>query len=99
VEAFAGDCSDEALFLAAVADRLADRIDMTGRSRFRDKASAPHCVQQVVFSDDALAILHQIDQQVEDLGPDRNRLGSPGQLPSVGVEHVASEYELHFDAH
>ena len=39
-------------------------------------------------------LLHQIEQQVEDLRPDRDRLGPPGELPPVGIEHVVSEHDI-----
>ena len=97
-ESFAGDRADQALLLAAVADRLAHRIDVTGQGRFGDDPPTPHRIQQIILADDALAVLHQVEQQVEDLRPDRNRLGPPGELPPVGVEHVVSEHELHVGA-
>jgi hypothetical protein len=34
-----------------------------------------------------LAVLHQVKQHVEDLRSERNRLGSTGEFPSIGVEH------------
>ena len=95
-ESLAGDGSDQALFLAAVADRLARGIDMAGEGRFGDDASAPHHVQQLILADDVLTVLHQIEQQVEDLRPDRNGLGAPRELPSFRVEHVVLEPVLHF---
>jgi hypothetical protein len=50
------------------------RIDMTGQGRFRDDPSVAHPVQQLILADDVLTVLHQIEQQVEDLRPDRNRV-------------------------
>ena len=41
---------------------------------------------------------HQIEQQVEDLRPDGDRLGPARQLPPVGVEHIVFEHELHVGA-
>src|SRR5918994_1851026 len=52
-------------------------IDMTGERRFGDDPSVPHHIQQLVLADDVLTVLHQIEQQVEDLRPDRNGLGAP----------------------
>ncbi len=69
---------------------------MTGQGRFRDDPSAPHPVQQLILADDVLAVLHQIEQQVEDLRPDCNGLGAPRELPPFRVEHVVLEHELHF---
>ncbi len=97
-EAFAGDCADQALLFAAVADRLADRIEMTGEGRFGDDPATPHCVQHVILADDALAVPNQIEQQIEDLRPDGDHLGPPGELAPVGVEHAVGEDKLQFDA-
>ena len=94
-EAFAGDCPDQALFLAVVANRLACRIDMTGYGCFRNDPAVPYRAKQIILADDALAILHQVNQQVEYLRADRNRLGASGELPSSGVESVVSKRELH----
>jgi hypothetical protein len=52
-EPLAGDRSDQALFLAAVADGPARRIDLTGERRFRDDRSASQPVQQLILADDA----------------------------------------------
>src|SRR3546814_12072478 len=71
-EPLAGDCPDQPLILAAVADGLAGRVYVTGQCRFRDDAPLPYDVQEVVFADDVLPILHEIEQQVEDLGPYRD---------------------------
>ena len=77
-ESLAGDGPDQALLVAAVADRLAHRIDVAGQGRLRDDPPAPHRRQQIVLADDVLAVLHEMEQQVEDLRPDRNRLAMPG---------------------
>ena len=56
-ESLAGDGADQALFLAVVADRLADRIDVTGQGRLGNDPSAPHRVQQIILADDVLTVL------------------------------------------
>ena len=85
-ESLAGNGSDQALFLAAIAERLAYRIDVTGQGRFRNDPAAPYRVQQVVLGDDVLALLHQVEEQVEDLRPHGNRFGPPGELAPLGIE-------------
>jgi hypothetical protein len=94
----AGDRPDQALLFTAVTDRLAHGVDVAGQGRFGDDAPAPDHSQQVVLADDVLAILHEVEQQVEDLRPNRDGLGMPGQLPPIGVERVLSEQILHFRA-
>jgi hypothetical protein len=61
----------------------------------RRRSARPNRLQQVVPTDDALAILDQMQQEVEDLRPDRNPLGSPVQLAAVGVEQIVFEQEWH----
>jgi len=97
-EPFARDRPDQPLLLAAIADRLAHRIDMAGEGRFGDDPPAPDRIQQIVLADDARAVLDQMSQQVEDLRPDRHHRLPPRQLPPLGVEHIASEQELHVGA-
>ena len=63
------------------------------RVDFGDDAPGPHRVQQVILADDVLAVLHEIEQQIEDLRPDRNGLGMPGQLPPIRVERIVSEHD------
>src|ERR1700710_1595647 len=66
-KSLAGDGPDQALFPAAVADRLAHRIDMTGQRRLGDDTAAPYRAQHIVLADDVLPVPHQIDQEVEHL--------------------------------
>jgi hypothetical protein len=46
----------------------------------------------------ALAVLHKVEQQIENLRADRDDLGIPGQLPPVRVERTISKQVLHFGA-
>jgi len=48
----------------------------------------PYRIDQVVPADDALAVLYQVGQQVENFGRGRNGLGRPGELPPLQVEHA-----------
>src|SRR3546814_16070394 len=82
----AGNRANQELLPTAVADRLAHRIDMAGESGLRDDPAAPDHLNQVVLGDDALAVLHQVKQQVEDLRPDRDRLGSAGEFPPIRIK-------------
>src|SRR3546814_16170380 len=83
--------------LAAVADGLAGRVYVTGQCRFRDDAPLPYDVQEVVFADDVLPILHEIEQPVEDLGPYRDPVGAACEFPSFRVESIVLEGVVHFD--
>ena len=47
------------------------------------------------IADDVLAVPHQMEQQVEDLRPDGDRLGAARELPPVRVDHVVLECVPH----
>jgi hypothetical protein len=83
------------LFLAGVSDRFAHRVDMAGQSGFRDDPAAPNHLNQVVLGHHALAVLHQVKQQIEDLWPERDRPRPAGELPPVRIEHVIFESKPH----
>src|SRR3546814_12212148 len=95
----AGNRANQELLPTAVADRLAHRIDMAGESGLRDDPAAPDHLNQVVLGDDALAVLHQVKQQVEGLRPDRDRLElgrascREGRGPSVWIPVGAGAYK------
>jgi len=52
-------------------------------------------MQQVVLADHAIAVLHQIDQQIEDLGFEGERLATAPQFAPLAVEHVIAGREEH----
>ena len=69
--------------MAIVAHRLARGIDAAGQGRIGHDAAAPHRRDEIVLRDDAIAVLHNIDQQVEYL-----RLHCNG-LPNRGATRAA----------
>ena len=73
---FPRDGADDGLIPAAVADRLARRVDPAGQGRFRNDPAIPDIFDQIVLGDDALAIFDQINQQIEDLRLDRDVLAA-----------------------
>ena len=81
---------------AGVADRIPGGVDSAGQRRFGDDTAVPDRLDQIVLADDPLAVLDQIDQQVEHLRPHGDRTRSPGKFPPVGVENAIFEQELHF---
>ncbi len=96
--ALARDGADQALLAAAVAERLARRIDMTCEGGFGDDPTTPNRLQQIVLADHALAVPDQVQQQVEDLRRQRNFFRSPHQFPQVGIEYKILERECHAGA-
>src|SRR5262249_49077859 len=91
--------SEQALFVPAVTDGLADRIDVTGECRLRDDSPAPDRSQEIVPGHDPLTVLQQVDQEGKDLRPRGNRRSSTGGLPPVQVEHAGAEDEPHSVPH
>jgi hypothetical protein len=96
-EALARYGTDQLLVLAAVANRLARSVDPAGQGRIRDNAAAPDRGYEVVLAHDPVAVLHQVDQQVEHLRLNGNRPGAAPQLAPVRVKCVAAKEKLHVD--
>ena len=94
-KALARDGANQLLVPAAVADRLSRGVDAAGQGRIRDDTAAPDRGDQIVLADDAVAVLHQINQQVEYLGLDGNGIGTAAQLAAVDVKHMISKVKLH----
>ena len=74
---------------------FARRVDAAGQGRFRHDPAVPDRRDQVVFADDAVAVLHQVNQQVEYLRLDSNGLRTPAQLTPVGIKCMISQEKLH----
>jgi hypothetical protein len=45
----------------------------------------------MVLADNAVAVLEQIEQQVEDLRANGNGVRSAGELAPIGIEHTICE--------
>ena len=71
---FACEGADQLLLLAAVANRLSSRVDAACQRRIRDNPTAPNGSDEVVFANDPVAVLHQVNQEVEHLGFNGNGL-------------------------
>jgi hypothetical protein len=91
----AGHRANDPLGRAAVVDRYARRIDARGQGRVRDDPPAPNALDQFILADDPAAVAHQIDEQVEDLRFERDRLGPAAQFASLDIEHVVTKPEDH----
>ncbi len=90
-EALARNCAEQLLLLAIVTDGLAYRIDVAGERRFRDDATGPHGLEQMILADDAVTILQQIEQQVEDLRAYGDGVRGAGELAPIRVEDAICE--------
>jgi hypothetical protein len=76
------------LLLATVTNRFARRVDAAGQRRVRHNTAAPYCSDEILLADDAITILQQVDQQVEDLRFDGNRIGAPAEFAPIGIKCV-----------
>src|SRR5712675_1587312 len=94
-ESLAGDGADQLLVVAAVAERLAGGVDAAGQGGIRHDPAAPDRGDEVVLAHHAVAVLHQVDQEVEHLGLDRNGFEAAAQLPPVGIKPMISKEKLH----
>ena len=87
-ESLSCDGADQRLRAAAVADRLARSIDPAGQGRLRDMSSFPDFIDQFFLADDAIAVLHEMDDEIEHLRLERDRHVLPTQLTRVGIKHL-----------
>jgi len=94
-QALARDGADQLLAVAIVADRLARGIDAAGQRGVRHDTAAPDRRDEIVFCDDAIAVLHDVDQQVEYLRLHCNGFGASAQLPPFDIKRVIGKDELH----
>jgi hypothetical protein len=82
--------TNKALLLAVVPDRVTNCGDPTIERRFRNDAAIPDASNQIVPANDAAATPDKMKQNTEDLRFNRDKIGSPPQFVSVGVERYAS---------
>ena len=87
--------ADEDLIGAAIAERFAGSVDAAREGRLRDYSAIPYRVEDLVLTDDALAVPDEECQQVENLGLDVNELARPAQLLASKIEFVISENQPH----
>ena len=71
---------DQLLFLAVVADRVPRGVDAAVERRVRHDPAAPYQGDEIVPADDTVAVLQQMNQQVEHLRLHRDQLTATAQL-------------------
>ncbi|MEY9551531.1 hypothetical protein ABIF67_005596 [Bradyrhizobium japonicum] len=96
-KALARDGTDQRLVRAAVADRLARCVDPAGQGGFGDAAPVPDLVDQLILADHPVTVLHEVDDEVEDLRLHGHGNLLAAQLAPVGVEKVVPEHKLHVE--
>src|SRR5882757_10745581 len=93
--AFSRNGPDQLLLHAAVADRLSRGVDAAGERRVRNYSPRPDRGNEIVPADDAAAVLHQIDQQVEDLRLHMDRMFCAFKFAPLEINLVVAEAERH----
>src|SRR5215470_2669173 len=91
--ALAGYRSYDFLLLPAVADRFSHSIDAGCQSRIGHDPAGPDRRDEIVLGYHAIAVLQEINQDIEDLRFDRDRAAFARQLATVRVEGDAFEKE------
>jgi hypothetical protein len=85
------DGADHPLGAAAVADRLAGRLDPAGQRRVGHEAAAPDLVQQLGPGDDPVAVADQVGEDLEHLRLQVAGDAAAAQLVALVVELAVTE--------
>src|SRR4051794_28365178 len=83
--------ADQNLPLAIVADGATSRVDLAAEGGFRDDPTVPDRGHQVILADDALAILNEIEQEIEGLRLGGDQRNTTPQFPAVCIEQILFE--------
>src|SRR5262249_45666013 len=75
-------------------DRAARRIDPVEQGRSRDGPALPDLGHQLVLADHPVAVPDQVNDQIEDLRLERQRLRPAPQFAALGVERAVVELAL-----
>ena len=94
-KSLARDGADQLLIFAVVADRLSRGVDTAAQRRIRYDPAAPDRSDEIVLADEAVAVLHQVNQQVEDLWLDRNELETAAQFAAADIKRMIGKEKLH----
>ncbi len=87
--------ADDLLGPPVVAHGLACLLDPGGQRRLGHEPVAPHGVEQVLLGHDPVAVGHEVDEDIEDLGLDLDPAPAGAQLVGAGVELDTGEPEAH----
>jgi hypothetical protein len=93
--ALAVHSTNDTLRCTTVVDSLARRIEARRQGRVRDDPPAPNALDQIVLADDSATVANQIDEKVEHLRLERDRLSPAAQFASLDIEHVIAKPEKH----
>jgi hypothetical protein len=94
-KALPGNGPDQLLLLAVVADRISGGVDAAVERRIGHDPAAPHQGDEIVSTDDVIAVFQQVDEQIKHLRLHRNQLAVATQLATIGVEDMIIKAEFH----
>src|SRR5262249_11383624 len=86
--------ANEALVVTAVAERAPRRADAGAERRLGDDAAVPDHIDQLVLAHDPIAVLDQMDEQIEDLRLEMHDRSGAAQLPARKVDLELSEAKV-----
>src|SRR5882724_6517489 len=86
---------DQLLLLAIVADGTSSGVDAAVERRVRYDPAAPHQSNEIVPADDVIAVLQEMDQQIEHLRLGRDQLAAASQLATAGIKGVIIKAKSH----
>jgi hypothetical protein len=72
-----------------------EESDSKGTSTRQQLDCAKTLGNEVVLADDAVAVLHQVDKQIEHLRLDGNSVGPPPKLAPISIKRMAAKEKLH----
>jgi hypothetical protein len=80
---------------AGVVDRLSHRTNAASQRRFGDIAIIPHFIEQLILADDAIAVLKEIQQQIENLRFDRSAFASAVKFAPRDIKYLVPKDKSH----
>src|SRR5262245_22933152 len=83
--------TDEVLVLSGVVNRASHGVYAGRQCRFRNDPSGPDCRNQVVLTDNPIAVLDQVFEEIEDLRGHGDQRRPPPQFAAVRVERKVSK--------
>jgi len=85
----------DCLPVTAISHSLASRIDAAGQGRIGNNTAIPNARDQIVLGHHPIAILHQVDQHVENLWFERDLFRASPELSPFSVQDIVAKNKLH----
>jgi hypothetical protein len=87
--------ADQGLFVPGVSDCSPRSIDPAAQGGFGDDPPIPNGIEDLVLADDAVAVLEEESQKVEDLWLDMHHCSAMTKFMPTKIQFVASESKHH----